>query len=92
MREMYSIVSHTFDLDWHRIYVTIMIEKGKYVDIMCITEDEFGRTYEYIMDTGYGYEVYDIHQNTYDINLNTTLLYKMGRIYVSELLKEKDLI
>ena len=85
MNENYRIFSHTYDTDWHRIYVTICVEKEKFIDVMCITEDEFNRTYEYIMDTGFGYEVYDMKQNTYDISVNKPLLLKMARDYVNKL-------
>lgn len=78
MKESYKIFSHTYDTDFHRIYVTICVEKGKFVDIMCITKDEFNRTYEYIMETGFGFSVYDMQDNTYDTPLNEALLFKNG--------------
>lgn len=86
MKENYRIFSHTYDTDWHRIYVTICVEKEKFIDVMCITEDEFNRTYEYIMDTGFGYDVYDMKDNTYDIPVNKPLLFKMARDYVNTLI------
>lgn len=86
MKESYKIFSHTYDTNYHRIYVTICVEKGKFVDVMCITNDEFNRTYEYIMETGFGFSVYDMQDNTYDIPLNEALLFKMAREYVNTLI------
>lgn len=56
----------TEDTDRHRVYYTIELESGKYVDVMCIRDDDWGRSYEYIMDCGDGSSVYDSDQNTYE--------------------------
>ena len=34
----------------------------------------------------FGYEVYDMNHNTYDISVNETLLFKMARDYVNTLI------
>ena len=56
----------TEDTDRHRVYYTIEIESGKFVDIMCIRDDDWGRDFEYLMDCGDGTSVYDSDQNTYE--------------------------
>ena len=59
----YKIKSHTEDTDWARVYYTIEIANGKFVDIMC--EPRTDHIYTYTMDTGDGGEVYDSDNNSF---------------------------
>lgn len=59
----YKIKSHTEDTDWTRVYYTIEIANGKFVDVMCIPETD--HIYTYTMDTGDGGEVYDSDNNSF---------------------------
>lgn len=60
----YKIKDHTEDTDWTRVYYTIEIADGKFVDVMCIPETD--HIYTYVMDTGDGGEVYDSDNNSFE--------------------------
>ena len=60
----YKIKDHTEDTDWTRVYYTIEIVDGKFVDVMCIPETD--HIYTYVMDTGDGGEVYDSDNNSFE--------------------------
>ena len=60
----YKIKDHTEDIDWTRVYYTIEIADGKFVDVMCIPETD--HIYTYVMDTGDGGEVYDSDNNSFE--------------------------
>lgn len=60
----YKIKDHTEDTDWTRVYYTIEIADGKFVDVMCIPETD--HIYTYVMDTGDGGEVYDFDNNSFE--------------------------
>lgn len=60
----YKIKDHTEDTDWTRVYYTIEIAAGKFVDVMCIPETD--HIYTYVMDTGDGGEVYDSDNNSFE--------------------------
>lgn len=60
----YRIKDHTEDTDWTRVYYTIEIADGKFVDVMCIPETD--HIYTYVMDTGDGGEVYDSDNNSFE--------------------------
>ena len=60
----YKIKDHTEDTDWTRVYYTIEIADGKFVDVMCIPETD--HIYTYAMDTGDGGEVYDSDNNSFE--------------------------
>lgn len=60
----YKIKDHTEDTDWTRVYYTIEIADGKFVDVMCIPETD--HIYTYVMDTGDGGEVYDLDNNSFE--------------------------
>lgn len=60
----YKIKDHTEDTDWTRVYYTIEIADGKFVDVMCIPEID--HIYTYVMDTGDGGEVYDSDNNSFE--------------------------
>lgn len=64
---IYKITSEgTEDTDRHRVYYTVEVDSGKFVDIMCIRDDDWGRDFEYLMDCDDGTSVYDSDQNTYE--------------------------
>lgn len=60
----YKIKDHTEDTDWTRVYYTIEIADGKFVDVMCTPETD--HIYTYVMDTGDGGEVYDSDNNSFE--------------------------
>lgn len=60
----YRIKDHTEDTDWTRVYYTIEIADGKFIDVMCIPETD--HIYTYVMDTGDGGEVYDSDNNSFE--------------------------
>lgn len=60
----YQIKDHAEDTDWTRVYYTIEIANGKFVDVMCIPETD--HIYTYVMDTGDGGEVYDSDNNSFE--------------------------
>lgn len=61
----YKIKDHTEDTDWTRVYYTIEIANGKFVDIMCQPHED-GSIYTYSMDTGDGGVVYDSDNNSFE--------------------------
>lgn len=60
----YKIKDHTEDTDCTRVYYTIEIADGKFVDVMC--ELRIDHIYTYIMDTGDGGYVYDSDNNSFE--------------------------
>ena len=85
---MYTAKSYTNDSDdsrnVSRVYVTFELEPDSFIDIMVITNDEYGRSYEYVMPTGMGYDVYTSDDITVDIPYDKELLYKLARKYLEE--------
>ena len=67
----------TEDTDKTRVFYTIELESGKYVDVMCIRDGE--QEYEYVMQCGDGNDVYDSDQNTYEgYEYDEELCYKIA--------------
>lgn len=60
----YRVLSHTEDSDDSRVYYTIEVSNGKFVDVMCIVDSD-GSISPYVMDTGDGGQVYDSDNNSF---------------------------
>lgn len=60
----YRVLRHKEDPDDSRVYYTIEVANGKFVDVMCILGVD-GSITPYTMDTGDGCNVYDSDQNSF---------------------------